>query len=136
MQHEVNRRMRGAVAAGAILAALVGGGVATASAASAAELDGTLNSGEFGLYYLAGQSSSVFDSRLGDQDLSNNNFPNTGTHANDNTRSYRNRDTRTWWVYTAANGGGSEYGIGPGSVNNFNTTFSDKVSSLFPYRVL
>jgi peptidase inhibitor family I36 len=133
MRNTMTQRMRRGVAAGAVLAVLVGGGVATAGAADAAHLDGTLQSGEFGLYYSPNQAGPVFDLLTSDSDFSNNDFPNTGTHANDNTASYRNRDSVTWFVYTARNAGGSEGWIDPGVSSNASATFRNKISSAYWY---
>jgi len=134
----VNIRGRGLsrfVAGGAVAAALLGGTLAAAAPASAATgKNGVLESGEFGLYYLFNQGGYVFDLFLSDTDFSNDYFPGTGVQANDNTESYRNRDTLTWYVYTDAYAGGSEGWLPPGYQGNASSKFQNTISSAYYYK--
>jgi hypothetical protein len=133
MHNIMTRRVRRVVATGAALAALVGTGLATAGSASAAGKNGVVESGEFGLYYSPNRGLPVFDLFVSDTDFSNDYFPGTTTRANDNTASYWNRDTLTWYVYTDANAGGNEGWLDPGYIGNASTTFRNRISSAYFY---
>ncbi|MFD7863959.1 peptidase inhibitor family I36 protein [Streptomyces sp. NPDC057682] len=123
-------------------AALTGAGVFTASNAFAvyAPKDGYLDAEEFGLYYSPNQQGCVFDLYSYDSDFSDDYFKpfvgscnGQGQSVNDNTASYYNRDTLTWWVYTDANAGGGEGSLPPGHIGNASTAFRNKISSAFHY---
>ncbi|MCU7723030.1 hypothetical protein ODJ79_04820 [Actinoplanes sp. KI2] len=107
-------------------------GIALAGVAAPAQAtgkNGVLENGEFGLYYHPDRAGYVFDLFVSDDDFSNDNFPNTSVHANDNTASYDNRDSYYWWVYTNAGWGGSVGCLDPGYTGNASATFRNKISS-------
>jgi hypothetical protein len=132
MLSNMTRRSRRIVATGAVLAALAGGGVAAAGAASATAYNGVLESGEFGLYYSPNFGGPVLDLYSADTNFADNYFPGTTTKANDNTASYKNRDTYTWWVYTDKDAGGTRGYSVPGGSGNFGG-LRNEVSSAYPY---
>ncbi|MHB9863010.1 hypothetical protein [Streptomyces sp. YIM S03343] len=126
------RQLRRAAATGAVIAALGGIGMASAGPASAATgKNGVVEVGELGLYYLANYGTPVIDLYFSDSDLSNDNFPGTTIHADNNTESDWNRDTYTWWVCTGYNYSGSCGFISPGGYGNLNATYKNTVSSAY-----
>ncbi|MGW1158178.1 hypothetical protein ACWD5Q_17680 [Streptomyces sp. NPDC002513] len=136
----MNRYSAARRAAGLAVAAAAIGGLTLTTAGTAAAAynnDGNLESGEFGLYYNSGQSGCVFDLISGDRDFSDDHFKagtsggtcsGKGQTTNDNTASYRNRDTYTWYVWTDAYGGGVKGWLDPGYVGNASDTFKNKIS--------
>ncbi|MFF3763421.1 peptidase inhibitor family I36 protein [Streptomyces sp. NPDC001922] len=123
--------MHRALATAAALAALGGLGVATAGTADAAGKNGVVEVGELGLYYLTDYRSPIFDLYVSDADFSNDVFPGTSISANNNTESFWNRDSFTWYVCLNANyGGGCGY-INPGQYANFSATFKNTVTSAY-----
>jgi hypothetical protein len=134
MRSGISQHLRRLAVTGVALAAVGGVGIATAGSASAATgKNGTVESGEFGLYYVTGSSGLVFDLFVSDSNFSGDVFPGTSISANDNTESYRNRDTLTWYVYTNAGAGGSEGWLDPGYVGNASSTFKNTISSAYYY---
>lgn len=112
------------------LIALVGV-VAVATPASATEKNGVVESGEFGLYFVQGSSGLVFDLFLSDSDFRNDVFPGTSIPADNNTESYRNRDSFWWHVFTGVGNTGSHGCLPPGFVGNASATFRNTISSAF-----
>ncbi|MFE9769968.1 peptidase inhibitor family I36 protein [Streptomyces sp. NPDC005808] len=134
MRSGTRQHLRQLAVTGVALAALGTAGIATAGSASAATgKNGVVEVGEFGLYYVTGSSGTVFDLFVSDTNFSGDVFPGTSISANDNTESYRNRDSLTWYVYTNAGAGGSEGWLDPGYVGNASTTFKNKISSAYYY---
>lgn len=125
----------GRLLAGAAVLCIAGAvGIASAGSAEAATgKNGNLESGEFGLYYAPDRGVPVFDLYVSDEDFSNDYFPNTTIRANDNTASYWNRDTFTWYVYTNAYHTGSKGWLDPGYIGNASSTFRNKISSAYWY---
>ncbi|MFF9849704.1 peptidase inhibitor family I36 protein [Streptomyces litmocidini] len=136
MQRTALRR----VAATAIaLAAIGAGALATAGSASAATgKNGYLESGELGLFYNSGQSGAVWDLYVADDNFDGDRFPGPGAGAgesvNDNTASYWNADSLTWWVYTDAYAGGIEGSLPAGYIGNATTNFKNRISSAYHYK--
>lgn len=120
---------------GAVLAVIVTALVAVvgtvAPANAATGKNGVLESGEFGLYYLQNQSSHVFDLFVSDDNFANDVFPGTSISANDNTESYRNRDTFWWHVFTNASYTGSHGCLPSGYTGNASATFKNTISSAY-----
>ncbi|KQX59561.1 MULTISPECIES: peptidase inhibitor family I36 protein [unclassified Streptomyces] len=128
--------------AGVALAATAMAGISLAAApgAWAQPDDGILEAGEFGLYYNSGQSGCVFDLFNYDTNFSGDTFwrvsgtcTGYGQTTNDNTASYYNRDSGTWWVYTDANADGAEGTLPAGYKGTATDTFKNKISSAYPY---
>ena len=114
------------------MAGVLAAALAVASPAQAATgKNGVLETGEFGLYYLTGSSGLVFDLYVSDSDFSNDVFPGTSIGANDNTESYRNRDSYWWHVFTNAGYAGAHGCIPSGYVGNASSTFKDTISSAY-----
>jgi hypothetical protein len=105
------------------------GVIGAAGPANAAEKNGVVESGEFGLYFVQGSSGLVFDLFFSDPDFRNDVFPGTSISADNNTESYRNRDTFFWHVYTGVNYTGSHGCLDPGHVGNASATFRNTISS-------
>lgn len=106
--------------------------VAIASPAQAATgKNGVVESGEFGLYYVTGSSGLVFDLFVSDNDFGNDVFPGTSISANNNTESYRNRDTFWWHVFTTAGYVGYHGCLPAGYVGNTTPTFTNAISSAY-----
>jgi hypothetical protein len=122
---------RGLAAAGAAAAASIAIFGVAGSPAQAAGKDGVVDSGEFGLYYVTGSSGLVFDLFVSDNNFSGDVFPGTSISANDNTESYRNRDSFYWHVFTAAGYGGSHGCLSAGYVGNASATYKNTISSAF-----
>ena len=102
----------------------------SSKAATRAGKDGLCQTGELCLYYLQDKRSSVFDLFVSDTNFSGDVFPGTRISADNNVRSYRNRDTFYWRVYDGAGSTGTEIlCIAPGDVGNFTRTQWDKASS-------
>jgi hypothetical protein len=121
------RTLAGLAAGGA----LVAGALIAGAPADAAGKNGSCESGEFCLYYLQNQGGYVFDLYVSDTDFSNDVFPGTSISANDNTESYRNRDSYYWHVFTNANYGGSHGCLPAGYVGNASATFKNTISSAY-----
>ncbi|MGW6691764.1 hypothetical protein [Streptomyces sp. NPDC054961] len=117
-----------AVSVGAVL-------VATAGPSAATERNGYLEDSEFGLYYNSNSGGCVFDLYGSDWNFTNDYF--TGPYnctgiaglVDDDTASYRNRDTYTWRVATEINLGGLVGSIPPGYVGNASINFKNKITS-------
>ncbi|WP_157869980.1 MULTISPECIES: peptidase inhibitor family I36 protein [unclassified Streptomyces] len=136
MQRTALRRVAATAVA---LVAIGAGALATAGSASAATgKNGYLESGELGLYYNSNQAGAVFDLYIADDNFSDDWFPGPGNGAgqpvNDNTASYHNADSLTWYVYTDAYAGGIEGSLPPGYVGNASTTFKNQISSAYHYK--
>jgi hypothetical protein len=114
----------------AALAVLTASLVAQAPA-SAAHKNGVVEVGEFGLYYLQNSGLPVFDLFTSDDNFGNDTFPGTGTPADNNTESYRNRDSFWWHVFTGASYTGSHGCLPPGHVGNASATFKNTISSAY-----
>ncbi|MET0132895.1 MAG: peptidase inhibitor family I36 protein [Kibdelosporangium sp.] len=110
-------------------AAAIIGIMISAGPASATERNGTVEVGEFGLYYVQGSSGLVYDLYFSDANFAGDVFPGTGISADNNTESYRNRDSYWWHVYTGANYTGSHGCLSPGYVGNASPTFRNTISS-------
>ncbi|WP_322748472.1 MULTISPECIES: peptidase inhibitor family I36 protein [unclassified Frankia] len=116
----------------AAVAACLGTGLGVAAPANAATgKNGVLESGEFGLYYLQNQGGYVFDLYVSDSNFANDVFPGTSISANDNTESYKNRDTYWWHVFTNANYTGSHGCLPAGYSGNASATFKNTISSAY-----
>ncbi|MGW4032505.1 peptidase inhibitor family I36 protein [Streptomyces sp. NPDC004838] len=132
------RRIVTAAAAAVAAAGLV---FATAPNASAANKDGSLETGEFGLYYNTNLGGCVFDLLVEDANFSNDTFDAPGASTcnglgqttNDNAASYRNRDAYRWYVYTDSNAGGVEGWLDGGTWSNASANFKNRVSSAYYY---
>jgi Peptidase inhibitor family I36 len=126
----MRQRLLPIAAATGLVVGLVG--LAAPSADAATGKNGTVESGEFGLYWLTGSSGLVFDLYVSDTDFANDVFPaNHSIRANDNTESYRNRDTYYWHVYTNKDGGGAHGCLPAGYVGNSSSTFTNTISSAY-----
>ncbi|MFD9608691.1 peptidase inhibitor family I36 protein [Streptomyces sp. NPDC004288] len=126
-----SRRLAVMAAAGL---AITGAALATAAPASATGKNGNLEYMEFGLFYNSNQAGCVFDLYVQDNSFSDDVFKGAACHGvnqvtNDNTASYINRDTRTWYVYTNANFGGTEGSLPANYVGNASSTFKNQISS-------
>ncbi|MFJ7271294.1 hypothetical protein ACIQV3_32405 [Streptomyces sp. NPDC099050] len=125
------------IAAGCAAAVSVGA-VLLASAAPAAantERNGYLETSEFGLYYNSNQGGCVFDLMSSDWNFYNNlfvgpeNCEGRNRVTNDDTASYRNRDTYTWKVATEVNLTGLIGSLPPGYTGNASINFKNKITS-------
>lgn len=123
----VNRKM---AAVGAGLAALAGV-LAVATPANASHKDGVLDGGELGLYFYQNQGGAVFDLLISDTNFAGDVFPASGASADNNTESWRNRDSFAWRVYTGANYTGSVACVSAGTSGNAAATFRNTVSSAY-----
>jgi hypothetical protein len=112
------------------IVALVGV-IGVTTPASATEKNGVVESGEFGLYWLTGSSGLVFDLFFSDSNFAGDVFPGTSIPADNNTESYRNRDSFWWHVFTGAGYTGSHGCLPPGWVGNASATFKNTISSAF-----
>ena len=72
-----------------------------------------------------------FDLFLSDSDFRDDVFPGTSIPADNNTESYRNRDTFWWHVFTGVGDTGSHGCLPPGFVGNASATFRNTISSAF-----
>ncbi|MGW2588893.1 hypothetical protein ACWCXC_01265 [Streptomyces sp. NPDC001515] len=122
--------------------ALTGAGFFTAGNAFAvyAPKDGYVDEYELGLYYSPNQTGCVFDLYMAEQNFQGYTFkPYSGTCSgqgqpvDNNTASYYNRDTATWWVYTGSWATGSEGSLPPGHIGNASTGFRNQISSAYHY---
>jgi len=138
-----SRTVRRASALAVSLVAIGGLALGTAGPAAAADQDdGILEAGEFGLYYNSSRGGCVFDLLAGDNDFTNNDFkdrptyvncPGEGQTVNDNTASYWNRDTTTWYVYTDTFHEGTRGDIPAGHIGDASSTFKNEISSSYWY---
>ncbi|MCY0930430.1 hypothetical protein OTB20_30420 [Streptomyces sp. H27-H1] len=118
-----------AVSVGAVLL------VSAGSAAANTERNGYLETSEFGLYYNSNNGGCVFDLMSSDWNFFNDLFVGPEGCAgrnrvtNDDTASYRNRDTYTWKVGTEANLAGLIGSLPPGYVGNASINFKNKITS-------
>lgn len=121
-----------AVATAALVLGALGAG---SGSASAAERDGWLTDGEFGLFCYPNQTDSVFDMTSSDNNFYNDLFKGTKSCANqvvDNyTESYSNRDGYNWKVYTGTGGQGYMTTYNAGTRGNTNSTFTNTISSAY-----
>ncbi|MFE1909527.1 hypothetical protein ACFW96_38595 [Streptomyces gardneri] len=136
-RNTTTRRLAGVALAATAMAGI---GLATAPGASALGKDGVLETYEFGLYYNSGQAGCVFDLFNYETTFANDTFwkasgtcSGFGQTTNDNTASYWNRDTGTWWVYTDADADGAEGTLPAGYKGTASDTFKNKISSSYPY---
>ena len=100
-------------------------------AAAATGKNGVVESGEFGLYLGPGSSGIVFDLLVSDSNFSGDVFPGTSISANNNTESYRNRDSFWWHVMTGSSYTGSHGCVPAGFVGNASATFKNTISSAY-----
>ncbi|OKK09991.1 hypothetical protein [Streptomyces sp. CB02400] len=123
----------------AVAAIAVGGftlGVAT-PAAAATHNNGTLESSEFGLYYNSSLGGCVFDLGAAENDFADFRFKDPssvncsgeGQSTNDNTASYRNRASYTWYVWTDHFQEGTRGSLPGGYSGNASSTFKNEISS-------
>lgn len=106
---------------------------AAAPAYAGSEYNGVVDSGEFGLYWSTGSRAGtpVMDMVCGENDFSQWKFPGYNIKVNDNTLSYRNRSTDTWYVFTDAYQGGASGSLPPGYVGDASKTFQNSISSAY-----
>lgn len=132
MNKAIRKLAAGCVAtasAGALLLA------ATGTAAAATEKNGYLEASEFGLYYNSNSGGCVFDLFGSDWNFVNDYFTGpwgcagAGGLIDDDTASYKNRDTYTWRVATDPNLGGLVGSLPPGYTGNASANFKNKISS-------
>ncbi|MCY0943196.1 MULTISPECIES: hypothetical protein [Streptomyces] len=120
------------VAAAGLLLATLGAG---AGSASAADKDGWLTSGEFGLFCYQNQQNSVLDLNVSDSNFADDFFKGSQSCAyqltNDWTESYSNRDIYSWNIHTDWKGGGYGATIAAGARGNTNATFTNSISSAY-----
>ena len=137
---------RRAAAIGAALAVAGGTAFAAAPSASAAPVpasgpsvaavhkNGVCESGEFCLYYLANYGGPIFDLFFSDNDFSDDYFPTAPSiRVNDNTESFWNRDTYTWYACVSPNRGGPCGSATPGDYGNLSSTYKNRLSSAYWY---
>ncbi|MFF4304608.1 hypothetical protein [Streptomyces sp. NPDC001601] len=128
------------ILAGATLAATMFAGTVLAGAGSAyaaTNLNGHLESGEFGLYYNSGGLGCVRDSFYDDNTFVGDNFKDPsgvncageGQTTNDNTASYWNRDAYQWEVDTDAYRSGIKGWIPAGYSGDASSNFKNEISS-------
>jgi hypothetical protein len=100
-------------------------------AATRAGKNGLCEAGELCLYYLQNKTGRIFDLYFSDSNFWGDVFPGSAISADNNVRSYRNRDTYYWRVYSGANyAAGTEIlCIAPGDVGNFSRVHWDTASS-------
>ncbi|GFN07165.1 hypothetical protein GCM10010298_26700 [Streptomyces microflavus] len=128
-------KLKKSAAVAVTLVAALGMTMLSAGSASAATSgDGYLASGEMGFFYLKGQGGPVFDPDI--------NIPNFSlfvytrqpqTSVNDNTLSYWNRSSRTWYVYTDSFRGGVRGSIPAGHKGDASANFANKISSAYNF---
>lgn len=132
MSKALNRIAAGfaaAVSVGAVLVAAAG------PVAANTPKNGYLETSEFGLYYNSYQGGCVFDLMASDWNFYNDLFigpegcAGRNRVTNDDTASYRNRDTYTWKVGTDPNLAGLVGALPPGYVGNASINFKNKISS-------
>jgi len=131
----------------AAVAALAASVAMAVPAQAATEENGVVEAGEFGLYYVPGSGTNyfnkysgwVFDSSsyifdLGILDVYGlpYRFPGTWTNVNNNTASYRNRSTHSWWVATGVKGTGYVGCLPAGYVGDASYTYRNAITSLGP----
>ncbi|MEV0750755.1 peptidase inhibitor family I36 protein [Streptomyces poriferorum] len=123
--------------------AVIGVTLTTVSIASAADRDGTLNDGEFGLYYNSNQKGCVYDHNqpgvaIADGDLSQDYFKapsiyvscaGEGQTVDNNAAAYWNRTHGTIWVYTGVRGGGLEGSLPSGYAGNASLNYKNAITS-------
>ncbi|CUU55507.1 hypothetical protein Ga0074812_105158 [Parafrankia irregularis] len=125
-------KLKRAFAATSVLATCLATALGVAAPADAAtHKNGVLETGEFGLYYLQNQSGYVFDLYVSDDNFAGDVFPGTSISANDNTESYRNRDSYWWHVFTNASYTGSHGCLSAGYVGNASATYKNTISSAY-----
>ena len=101
----------------------------SAGTAGAAERDGVVEVGEFGLYYAPNSGLPVYDLYLSDPDFRGDRFPGSNLLVDNNTASYWNRDSFWWHVYTGYNYTGSHGCLSSGYRGNASVTFRNTISS-------
>jgi hypothetical protein len=98
--------------------------------ATRAGKNGLCEAGELCLYFLQNKTSFVFDLFLSDTNFVGDVFGGTGISADNNARSYRNKDTFYWRVYSGSSNTGTEIlCIAPGDVGNFSRRDWDTATS-------
>ncbi|MFD8255853.1 hypothetical protein [Streptomyces werraensis] len=127
------------VAALAVTAVAAGGFALSTAApvAAATHVNGKLESTEFGLYYNSGQVGCVLDLGAAEnqfsqhrfKDPSNINCNGEGQNTNDNTASYWNRASYTWYVWTDSFQEGTRGSLPAGHSGNASSTFKNEISS-------
>jgi hypothetical protein len=110
-------------------AAIVLSALFAAAPANAVHKDGVVDAGEFGLYYNFNYGFPVFDLFFSDSDFYPDVFPGTGIWADNNTRSFWNRDTYTWQACTGYSYTGTCGVATPGQYDNLASAFVDTLSS-------
>lgn len=113
------------------LTSLLGLALTGAGSATAGELDGTSEPGEFAIYGGPNTTYEVLDLYLSRGDFNQLSWPRYGGAVNDQNESYWNRDNFTWHVYTDAWRGGQHGWINPGVTSNASSTYWHKVSSAY-----
>lgn len=128
-------KLKKVTAVAVVLVASLGATMLSAGSANAATSgDGYLASGEMGFFYLKGQGGPVFD-----PDMHIPNFApfvftrQPQTSVNDNTLSYWNRSSRTWYVYTDSFRGGVRGSIPAGHKGDASANFANKISSAYNF---
>jgi hypothetical protein len=131
MRFHSTKSLRRTALTGTIALAATAGLVGLAAPASAAGKDGSCQSGELCLYYFQNRTSHVFDLYDSDANFSGDTFPGaTSISADNETRSYYNRDVYYWRVYDGANYSGEEIVcIAPGDRGNFARAYWERASS-------
>jgi hypothetical protein len=102
--------------------------------ANAAPKDGILESGEMGFWSYQNMLGSVYDLYLNQDRFSLDRFrrgPQQGQSPNNNTLSYSNLDTMTWYVYTREYRGGTMGWIPAGHQGNASSNFQYSISSAY-----
>ncbi|MDX3376975.1 hypothetical protein ACIRFF_06475 [Streptomyces cyaneofuscatus] len=123
--------LRAAAAVGLAVSAVA----MSTGAATAAEKNGYLTSGEFGLFCFQNQANSVFDLYVSDANFTNDVFKGSqscaGHTTNDWTESYLNLDTYEWSVHTNSSRGGTAGYIPAGYRGNASANFKNTISSAY-----
>jgi hypothetical protein len=131
MRSHSSKSLRRTAVTGTVALAATAGLVGLAAPASAeVGKNGVCETGDLCLYFQTQQRGPVFDLFSADANFNPETFPGTQIAANNNTRSYRNRDNFYWRVYDGPNFTGTEIlCIAPGDRGNFSTRDYDRASS-------
>ena len=122
--------------------AVTGLTIASAGAASAAtSKNGSVESGEFGMYYHSDYAGCAFDLIVSDDNFANDYFRSStsstcsgqGQTTNNNTASNWNRDVFEWYVYTGASHTSLEGSLPVGWYGNFSANYKNAVTSAYWY---
>lgn len=128
-------KLRRAAAAATVILASLGVTMFSSGAAQAATVgDGYLASGEMGFYYLKGQGGPVFDLKTNCANFTSFVYvKQPQTSVNDNTLSYWNRSSKTWYVYTNPVRGGVRGSLPSGHKGNASADFANKISAAYNF---